>query len=320
MQLSNNELLEYLSGYVRLEEKDGYIFPKRVTEKQNEIISSRSFFPRQESTSSMFIEFTTDADKISFDYFVCPGSSKEYYSIDVLENGINTFNFHNETVNEKGHLFIELENTGEKLVTIYLSNLAGVGIKNFNVSGNIKKHKRTLKMLALGDSITQGYTTKHPYYTYVNMVAKDLDAYVLNQAIGGDKFFDGNLDEDLNFDPDFITVAYGTNDWAHNMDVKLNAFNYFKKLRHIYPGKMIFALLPIFRGGIKGDIRNGYSLDDIRQQIKTAAELNNITVINCKDFIQHHEDCFWDKTLHPNELGFVFYAQGLLKELEKHLL
>ena len=292
MILSNAELLDHLYGYIRFEEAEGYIFPKRFTKKQRDIVVSRKFSPKQNATSSMFIEFFTDANEISFDFFICPGSTKECFNIDVLENGINTFNYHHDASDEKGRLLINLENTGEKLVTIYLPNLAGIGIKNFCVSGNIKKHQRTLKILALGDSITQGYITQHPYATYVNMLAKSLNAYVLNQAIGGDVFFDGNLDD----------------------------FNYFEKLRKIYPNKKIFALLPIFRGGIKGDIRNGYSLEDIRCQIKAAAEKNNIIVINCKNFIHHHKDYFWDKTLHPNELGFVFYAQGLLKEMEKHLL
>lgn len=320
MILSNAEFLDHLYGYIRFEEAEGYIFPKRFTKKQTDVVISRKFAPKQDATSSMFIEFFTDANEISFDFFICPGSSKECFNIDALENGINTFNYHHDVSDEKGRLLINLENTGEKLVTIYLPNLAGIGIKNFCVSGNIKKHQRTLKILALGDSITQGYITQHPYVTYVNMIAKSLDAYVLNQAIGGDVFFDGNLDENLNFNPDIITVAYGTNDWAHEADVKANALNYFKRLREIYPNKKIFALLPIFRGEIKGDIRNGYSLEDIRSQIKAAAEKNNIIVINCKNFIHHHKDYFWDKTLHPNELGFVFYAQGLLKEMEKHLL
>ncbi len=320
MILSNEELLQHLYGYIRIEEIEGYIFPKRVTKKQEEIIASRGFSPRQESTSSMFIEFVTDADNISFDYVYCMGSSKDCFGIDVLIDGINTFSYYIEPNNKRGSFFIDLEKPGEKIVTVYLPNLAGVGIKNFKVFGNIKKHERKFKMLALGDSITQGYISRHPYLTYVNMVSQKLDACVVNQAIGGDKFFEGNLDENIGFDPDFITVAYGTNDWSKCFDVKVNAFNYFKRLREIYPNKKIFALLPIFRGGIKGDIRNGYSLEDVRGQIKNAAEKNNVTVINCKDFVPHQEDFFWDKTLHPNDLGFVFYAQGLIEELKKHLL
>lgn len=320
MRFSNNELLEFLSGYVTLEEKDGYIFPKRFTPKQLKIAEERGFFPRPNSTSSMFFEFITDASEIKFDYVVFKGSSKEYFSVDVLEDGINTFNYHNDLAIEKGTIIIPLEKQGKRKVTIYLPNLAGLGIKNFELNGNIERVTRKRTLLALGDSITQGYTTNHPYLTYVNMVALAIDASVLNQGIGGDVFYADNLDETLQFDPDIITVAYGTNDWSKQQNVKENADLYFEKLRKIYPDKHIFALLPIFRGGIKGDIRNGYSLEDVRMQIKIAAEKNNVTVINCKDFVPHQEDYFFDKTLHPNELGFVFYAQGLSEELKKHLL
>ena len=211
MRFSNNELLEFLSGYVTLEEKDGYIFPKRFTPKQLKIAEERGFFPRPNSTSSMFFEFVTDASEIKFDYVVFKGSSKEYFSIDVLEDGINTFNYHNDLAIEKGTMIIPLEKQGKRKVTIYLPNLAGLGIKNFELNGNIERVTRKRTLLALGDSITQGYTTNHPYLTYVNMVALAIDASVLNQGIGGDVFYADNLDETLQFDPDIITVAYGTN-------------------------------------------------------------------------------------------------------------
>lgn len=317
MKLTNEQLLNYLFGYVLFEEKEGYIFPKRFTKQQSDVAVSRDFHPKENATASMFIEFITDASEIKFDYFVCPGSSKDCFNIDVLVDGVNTFNYHHETSNKKGTLVIPLENTGR--VTIYLPNLDGIGIKNFEINGEIKKAERKLKLLALGDSITQGYVTKHPYLTYVNLLAYYLDAYVLNQGIGGDVFYAGNLDESLNFDPDIITVAYGTNDWSKSQNVKENADAYFEKLRKIYPQKPIFALLPIFRGGIKGDLRNGFSLEDIREQITDCAKKHNVFVINCKDFVPHHEDFYWDKTLHPNELGFIFYAKGVYEAIKKLL-
>ena len=319
MKLSNNDLLKYLFGYVFTEEKNGYIFPKRFTDKQFKIAYDRGFFPRPNSTSSMFVEFYTTATEIKFDYVVFKGSSKEYFSLDVLEDGINTFSYHNDLAIEEGTMVIPLKKQGERRVTLYLPNLVGVGIKNFEINGKIKPFTRKHKLLALGDSITQGYATNHPYLTYVNMFAYNLDACVLNQGIGGDVFYEGNLDENLNFAPDIITVAYGTNDWSKRQNVKENADAYFKKLKAIYPTTPIFALLPIYRGGIQGDLRNGYSLEDIREQITNCAKKHNVTVINCKDFVPHHEDYFADKTLHPNELGFIFYAKGVYEAIKKLL-
>ncbi len=319
MKLTNEQLLNHLFGYVLFEEKEGYIFPKRFTKKQRDVAVSRDFHPKENATAGMFIEFITDASEIKFDYFACPGSSKDCFNIDVLEDGVNTFNYHHESVDETGTLIIPLEKNVTRTVTVYLPNLDGIGIKNFEINGDIKKAERKLKLLALGDSITQGYVTKHPYLTYVNLLAYYLDAYVLNQGIGGDVFYEGNLDESLNFDPDIITVAYGTNDWSKNQNVKENADAYFKKLKAIYPTTPIFALLPIYRGGIQGDLRNGYSLEDIREQITNCAKKHNVTVINCKDFVPHHEDYFADKTLHPNELGFIFYAKGVYEAIKKLL-
>lgn len=319
MVLTNEQLLNYLSYYVFCEEKNGYIFPKRFTKKQIEIANERGFSPRPNACASMFFEFMTDATEIKFDYFVFKGSSKEYFSLDVLENGIHTFNYNNDLAIEEGNMVIPLEMAGKRKVTLYLPNLAGLGIKNFEINGKFEKVRRKLNLLALGDSITQGYTTSHPYLTYVNMLGYKLDACVLNQGIGGDVFFDGNLDEAIDFMPDIITVAYGTNDWSKSQNVKETADLFFKRLKEIYPKTPIFALLPIFRGGIKGDMRNGFSLEDIRKQITDCAKKHNVIVINCKDFVPHQEDYYQDKVLHPNELGFIFYAESVYKEIKKQL-
>lgn len=71
----------------------------------------------------------------------------------------------------------------------------------------------------------------------------------VSQAIGGDQFFSEQIDPEIPFDPDVITVAYGTNDWAIQKDEKCiaNAEKYFARLREIYPDKHIIYFQPIYR-------------------------------------------------------------------------
>ena len=50
---------------------------------------------------------------------------------------------------------------------------------------------------------------------------------------------------------------------------------------------------------------------------KIAAELPNVTVIDCTDFIPHKSIMFSPDTLHPNFLGFSYYADGVIEAVKK---
>ena len=49
-------------------------------------------------------------------------------------------------------------------------------------------------MICFGDSITQGYTSKFSSLSYVNQVARALNAEVVNQGIGGYYFNEATID------------------------------------------------------------------------------------------------------------------------------
>ncbi len=318
MTLSGKELLQYVSGYLRYEEKDGYLSFSRFTKKQEDFLKAL-MSPKEKASSSMLLEFVSDCTEISFDYRISPGSSQNFYGIDLLVNGMNTVCKFEQTDTTEGTFYAKIKEQGKKKITVFFPNLAKIEIKCLTVDGSMEMVQRKLKYLALGDSITQGYCTKHPSLTYVNIVAEKFNAYVLNQAIGGDIFRIENIDTDIDFKPDFITVAYGTNDWKRGIDLYCRSFEYFKALKALYSNVPIFALLPIYRDTSEFPTINNITLDDAREIYRKAAEENGITVINAKDLIHHHEDLFWDKTLHPNELGFSFYGHNLYNELKKHL-
>ncbi len=318
MTLSNNEILQYMSGYLRAWEVDGYLSLSRFTLKQETLLES-TWAPKEKASSSMFLEFISDCSEISFDYRILPGSSQKFYGIDLLVDGMNTACKFEQTDRTEGTFTAKIEEKGKKKITVYFPCLARLEIKNLVIDGTIEKVQRKVKYLALGDSITQGYCTKHPSLTYVNILTEKFNAQTINQAIGGEKFNAENLDEDMDFKPDFITVAYGTNDWWRSEDLYNDSFKYFKRLKEIYAHLPIFAMLPIYRDTSAEPIINGITLEDARNLIKKAAEENGIEVINAKNFIHHHEDYFCDKVLHPSEIGFIFYAHNLYDELKKRL-
>lgn len=321
MLIENRKLLQFISGYMRYEENDGYLSFCRFTKKQAESLIERDHAIKVPASSSMFLEFITDGNEFSFDYRISTGSSQKFYSIDVLINGMNTLCKFEQVEETEGTLTVPIKGEGKKRVTVFFPNLAKLEIKNFNIDGSMEKHQRKLKYLALGDSITQGYCTKHPSLTYVNIVAQKLDAYVLNQAVGGDVFFDGNVDPEVKerFSPDLITVAYGTNDWSRELDVYSGASKFFKALKALYANTPIYALVPIHRNAIDGILKRGKTLEEARKDIEKAAEENGITVIDARDFVPYHEDFYCDKILHPNDLGFTFYGHNLYETIKKQL-
>ena len=83
-----------------------------------------------------------------------------------------------------GHLEYELPE-GDKRVTVYLPADATVVIKDFDIDGGYTPVKKGMKVLWLGDSITQGFGPLRTSCTYVSVANRLLDYDIINQGIGG---------------------------------------------------------------------------------------------------------------------------------------
>ncbi len=326
MLFSFEEIKKITTGAIRFEEKDGYLHFSRFTKKQEEYNTERGQDIKNSATSSMTFSFHTDASRISFDYKIFDGSSRKFYGIDAVVDGVLVESICEDTVDTEGHFEFSLKNVScgkkNKHVCIFLSNLSGCAIKSFYVDGTVTPHEFSEKLLIVGDSITQGYDARHPYITYANMLSYALNAYTLNQAIGGDKFDEKLLDEELPFEPDTVTVAYGVNDWAHCVDIHTNSQAYFKKIKRLYPKAEVYCILPIWymsadkNDGSDPPRASGLTLEHARDILRKNASVNNITVIESRDFIPHSSDFFADTALHPNDAGFTFYANGIINAIK----
>jgi lysophospholipase L1-like esterase len=176
-------------------------------------------------------------------------------------------------------------------------------------------------MINFGDSITQGYDASRPENLYASQLAAALNAEARNKGIGGEKFFAdlGKTKED--FEPDLITVAYGTNDWGiyKKDDYLRHCRGFIENLSKNYPEAKIFVITPIWRKDLD-ELRSAGRFYDLHGYIEACAEgLANVTVISGFDFVQKDASMFSDKRLHPNDKGFEQYYHGLLKELKKYI-
>ena len=157
----------------------------------------------------------------------------------------------------------------------------------------------------------------YPCNKYISRLADLLDAQEYNKAIGGEIFFPALAATKEAFEPDYITVAYGTNDWnrctkeAFTENCKAFLYN----LSNNYPNTGIFVITPIWRKEISesrpfGEFR---CVGEIIQE--QAAKFRNISVIQGFEFVPHNENMFGDLRLHPNDTGFEYYFENLANHI-----
>jgi lysophospholipase L1-like esterase len=213
----------------------------------------------------------------------------------------------------------------ESIVEIYVPWSKGVRIKSLCIDdgASLKPYFRSRKLLAFGDSITHGSSAEYPSLSYIQRLARMLDADLESRAVGGEVFnFELAERERICTDPDIVTVAYGTNDWAwrkgERFDRECPAM--LASLAKKYARAKIFVITPIWRKDWDRDAMSGKTIRGICQEIRTYAEAyDNVTVIDAWDFVPHLPAFFADGTLHPNDLGMGIYAERLYCEMIKKL-
>ena len=156
---------------------------------------------------------------------------------------------------------------------------------------------------------------------YISRLAEALDAEEINKAIGGEVFFPSLAEAADDFVPDYITVAYGTNDWSKltKEEFKNNCYGFYSALSRNYPDTKIFAITPIWRKDFK-DYRPFGEFMEATECIKNIAEeFENITCITGFPFVPQSEEFFADLRLHPNDAGFDHYFRNLYAQVKNYI-
>ena len=172
---------------------------------------------------------------------------------------------------------------GEKTVCVHLPWSVKTVMEEISVDDNsfIEGIKPKKKLIAYGDSITQGFEALRPSNRYIARLVERLGAEEFNKGIGGEKFFPELAELKDSFMPDYITVAYGTNDWncidRETFKSKCKAF--YTNLSKNYPDSKIFAITPIWRKDYNADKIFG-AFETVDKYIRELVEpFKNITVI-----------------------------------------
>ena len=317
MNLTPEQICAIAQGALRTEVIDGAVTFHRFTSEQEALYARvrPDFFEKTPATSCIRLELRTDAKEITVSYTAKTASSRSFCYVDVFVNGVMLEHFGHEHVQGVESYFSVKLPEGENTVTVYLPGLFAVAITELSLDdgASLAPVKRPLRMLAFGDSITQGYDAHFPSQSYVNLLADKLGAEVTNFGIGGEVFRPELITDDINAEPDLITVAYGTNDWSKRTHEELVAASaaFYANLRAAFPRAKIFALTPIWRGDIDNYPDRG-SFEDAREAVRAAARAVNAAIIEGDALVPHVAEAFDDSCqLHPNDLGFKFYANNL---------
>lgn len=324
MTLGLEQLRDLAHGALRVYEEDGeVVFGRFTAEAQRYYEGVREDFHRKSfATSGVRLEFVTDSSSLSFAYHTKYASSRRFYYFDVAVDGVLVDHFGHDRIAEARAEYKLALDEGMHTVCIYFPNLAAARIKDFTLDdgATVAPVSRPVKLLCYGDSITQGYDATYASQSYANILADKLHADMIDQGIGGEHFCPDLLDCDISFTPDIITVAYGTNDWSsqEREETVKKANDFYAKLRRRYPAAKIFAITPIWRADLTRVTKVG-TFEDARALVRNAAEQNGATVVDGDFMVPHITEIFSDGYLHPNDMGFKFYANALYDAMRPHL-
>ncbi len=277
--------------------------------------------------------FDTDATNLSLDVFTEDLTTiRSYFAIDVFANGNYIGAIQNlsdaDAVGNYGEGKHPLGNfsgdfslgSGDKQVRIVLPHSVSMKLERMELTDASYLHpvKKNTVILAYGDSITQGYDALHPTNTYAMRLADKFDAEIFNKGIGGASFYPSFAAVKNGIDPDFIIIAYGTNDWTSHTYERISddAKAFISNVVANYPEKPIFVISPIWRWDIDTEKPSGRfgAVEEILLNI--CQNHKNVTFISGTDLIPHDGAYYGDLRLHPSDKGFEQYFLNLVKQIK----
>ena len=327
MKLTLDMIRSATVGAAQIFEDGGDIIFRRFSDSETDyyrIYRDEVFAKKTYTTAGVRLAFTTDSNKLAFDYKLAELPWRPFGGFDVTADGVLIAHAGIEKGSGEGHMEADLGD-GEKTVEIYFSWSKGMSLSDVTLDdgASFAPKKRALTMINYGDSITHGYDALHPSLSYASQLGLLLDADAVNKAIGGDRFFPELLELDNGMEnPDIVTVAYGINDWNRHTRATLErrSRDFYTALSRKFPKAKIFAITPIWCQSAATPSKKfgdtAYAVDPLIREV--TAGLANVTVIDGMKLTAHLPE-FYTDGLHPNDVGMCIYARNLAREIGKYL-
>lgn len=337
MELTFEQIKSITSGAVCVEQTPEGIRFYRFTKDQLAIYPKRreALVLKSLAASGIKFCFKTDSESLYVKGLFSHASARSYFSLDVEVDGEIIGSLDNFSDREVPPVYVNIQypmgryekqfalGKGMKTVTVYLPWNKIVTLESFCLDdgSTLEPIRFPKKLLAFGDSITQGFDAMRNYNRQIGRLARCLNAEEISKAVGAERY-----DPELaalrdDFDPDYIVVAYGTNDFSGLTpeEFTANCNGFYREIGKHYPNARIFAITPIWRADME-DPRAFTSFFDIEKGIRAAtANMPNVIVIDGQELVPHETGYYADGRLHPNDAGFEHYFKNLWRIVQEHI-
>ncbi|MBE6597644.1 MAG: SGNH/GDSL hydrolase family protein [Ruminococcaceae bacterium] len=312
MRLDLTEIKRITVGAVKIWADDGFRFLS-TTEEQLDAFAKLSDSLRRNAaaTTGVRLDFETDSEYIAYSTLT---DNRYELKLDGLLTSLT------EAKTGERNLLILPKDRKPHRVTLHLPSHGESGALEYlelSDGATVIPHSFDRKLLFIGDSITQGYNSRFDTLSFAYQVSDHFNADSIIQGTGGSCFYPDTLVK-LDYDPDTVIVAYGTNDankFATLEEIGKNCKDFLEKLKALYGGAKIFVITPIWR--IKYDEPKPFGhIRRVADLVRETAEELGLTVVDGLSMIPANE-FFMADNLHPNDLGFALYAHNLIKVMER---
>jgi len=321
MNLVEKGIEPYARGVVAVSEDEGGVRLSRMTQPLLDYYAKADGLAiRSRCNAGVSIEFVTDSPTVDVEFDYLEGA-RNYYGLDVEVDGVQTFGMRIEEVADTSLALRVVDAGGGEMrrVRIFLGPCKEVRLRRVTLADGATVEatlRPPFRLLALGDSITQGMCALSACSPYPTRLARLIEADLVNQAVGGHVFDPQAVDLESSIDPGLVTVAYGTNDWNGGAGEGIGdiVVAYLERLRASLPDPPIVVISPIWRTDA-GESRGGVSFGAFSRQIlDSAARVEGVIPVEGAGLVPHQPYYFSDG-LHPNDTGFLHYAMNLYRVL-----
>ena len=319
MKLNYDLIKQVTVGALNVVKEDGYYSFYRCTVKQIRAwydYGDETLGERSKTTTGVRLDFHPDSKRFAFR---ATGRKAEVL-IDGMQRGI-FFPDDDGIINGEMELTDMIGNQKDDIRVTLVFSSHGVGVLYFaelDDGAYIRNHEYSTRMLFIGDSITQGWNSYYDTLSFAWRLTLHYNANSIINGIGG-AFYEPETFDKIDFDPDTVIIAYGTNDamrFKAFSDMEQRVVGYLDLVKEAYGDKRVVVISPVWRANTEMQPM-GAEFDRKRRMIEREADARGFEVISGLELVPPRAEFFADTYLHPNDLGFGVYAETLIKKLDR---
>lgn len=306
MKLTNEQIKNITFGAVRVEEKENGLAFFKTTQKQVDAWTAHSetLGLRAKCPTGIRLDFETDSHYVEVKF-------SDAHRAEILINGLYA------GVIDNGVIYKKLPCGMNRVTVVFPSHDSVPILESVSLGDNavFSPHVYDKKILFIGDSITQGWNSGIDCASYAWRTMLSLNADCVINGIGGAYYAPDTFDS-IDFEPDTVVVAYGTNDYGHYKtkdEFSVAVKEHLALIKNEYSDSRCVCILPPPRFDLEKQRSMG-TFDECRDIVRANALETGFEIVDAYKLLPANMEFFAD-ALHPNALGFSYYAENLVKIL-----